>query len=57
MDDLKLSGKSEDQIDSLKQTVFKSSKDIGMVFGLKKCAVVILKKGKLVKFQGIHLRN
>ena len=57
MDDLKLSGKSEDQIDSLKQTVFKSSKDIGMVFGLKKCAVVILKKGKLVKFRGIHLRN
>ena len=31
--------------------------DIGMEFGVKKCAVVILKKGKLVKFDGIHLPN
>ena len=28
-----------------------------MEFGLKKCGVVILKKGKLVKFDGIHLPN
>ena len=57
MDDLKLFGKSHDQIDSLVQTVFTFSEDIGMEFGLKKCGVVILKKGKLVKFDGIHLPN
>ena len=57
MDDLKLFGKSDYQIDSLVQTVFTFSKDIGMVFGLEKCGVVILKKGKLVKFDGIHLSN
>ena len=57
MDDLKLFGKSEDQIDSLVQTVFIFSEDIGMEFGLKKCGVVILKKGKLVKFHEIHLPN
>ena len=57
MDDLKLFGKSEDQIDSLVQTVFIFSEDIGMEFGLKKCGVVILQKGKLVKFDGIHLPN
>ena len=57
MDDLKLFGKSEDQIDSLIQTVFIFSEDIGMEFGLTKCGVVILKKGKLVKFDGIHLPN
>ena len=57
MDDLKLFGKSQDQIDSLIQTVFIFSEDIGMEFGLKKCGVVILKKGKLVKFDGIHLPN
>ena len=57
MDDLKLFGKSDDQIDSLVQTVFTFSEDIGMEFGLKKCGVVILKKGKLVKFDGIHLPN
>ena len=52
MDDIKLFGKSEDQIDRLVQTVFVFSEDIGM-----KCGVVILKKGKLVKFDGIHLPN
>ena len=57
MDDLKLFGKSHDQIDSLVQTVFRFSEDIGMEFGLKKCGVVILKKRKLVKFDGIHLPN
>ena len=57
MDDLKLVGKSDDQIDSLVQTVFTFSEDIGMEFGLKKCREVILKKGKLVKFDGIHLSN
>ena len=57
MDGLKLFGKSEDQIDSLIQTVFIFSEDIGMEFGLKKSGAVILKKGKLVKFDGIHLPN
>ena len=33
----------------------KISVDIGMEFGLKKCGVGILKKGKLFKFDGIHL--
>ena len=55
MNDLKLFGKSQDQIDSLIKTVFIFSEDIGMEFGLKKCGVVILKKGKLVKSDGIHL--
>ena len=57
MDDLKHFGKSEYQIDSLEQTVFIFSEDIGMEFGLKKYGVVILKKEKLVKFDGIHLPN
>ena len=56
MDDLKLFGKSDDQIDSLVQTVFTFSEDIGMEFALKKYGVVILRKGKL-KFDGIHLPN
>ena len=48
MDDLKLFGKRNDQIDSLVQTVFIFSEDIGAEFGLKKCRVVILKKGNLL---------
>ena len=46
MDDPKLFGKSDGQIDSLVQTVFAFSEDIGMEFGLMKCGVVILKKGE-----------
>ena len=57
MDDLKLFGKSENQIDSLVQTVYLFSEDIGMEFGLKKCGVVSLKRGKLTKFEGIELPN
>ena len=57
MDDLKLFEKSDAQIDKLVQTVFTFNEDIGMEFGLKKCGVVILKKGKLVKFDGIQLPN
>lgn len=56
MDDLKLFGKlSEDQIDLLVQTVQLLSGDIGMEFGLKKCGVSLLKRGKKVRFDGITL--
>ena len=57
MDDLKLFGKSEDQIEKQVQTVLSFNEDIGMEFGLKKYEVVILKKGELVHFDGIHLPN
>ena len=57
MDDLKLFGKRNDEIDSLVQTVFTFSEDIGMEFDLKKCGMVILKEGKLVMFDGIYLPN
>ena len=38
--------KSDGQIDSIVQTVFTFSEDIGMELGLMKCGVVILKKGE-----------
>ena len=57
MDDLKLFGKSDEHIDSLIQTVFRFSEDIGMEFRLKKCGMATLKKGKLVKCDGIYLPN
>ena len=55
MDDLKLFGKSEDQIDLLAQTVQLFSEDIGMEFGLKKCGLLLMKRGKKVRFDGITL--
>ncbi|CAB4018066.1 Hypothetical predicted protein, partial [Paramuricea clavata] len=44
MDDLKLFGKNKEQIDSLVKTVHIVSKDIGMEFGIKKCAMLVMKK-------------
>ena len=37
--------------------MFTFGEDISMELGQKKCGVVILKKGKLLKFDGIHLPN
>ena len=45
MDDLKLYGKDEIQLESLVQTVGVFSQDIGMQCGIKKCTVLILKRG------------
>ena len=46
MDDLKLYGKNEKQVDTLVNTVRVFSKDIGMKFQISKCAVLIMKRGK-----------
>ena len=48
MDGLKLYAKSERELNSLIQTMRIFSDDVGMVFGLDKCAVLVLKRGKMV---------
>ena len=55
MDDLKLFGRSEKGLHSLVQTVRVFSEDIGMEFGTKKCAMLVMEKGKIVKLVGIEL--
>ena len=55
MDYLKIYGKNSSQIDSLVQTVWSYSEDIGMKFGIDKCAVLELERGKLVRSDGIEL--
>ena len=49
--------KSEKALDSLIQTVTIFSKDIGMQFGIDKCAMLVMKKGRIVKSDGIQLPN
>ena len=41
--------------DSLVQTVCVFSEDIGMEFGIEKCAMLVMEKGKIVKSVGIEL--
>ena len=55
MNDLKLYGKDKAQLESLTQIVRIFSHDIGMQFGIEKCAVLVLKRGKVVESSGIQL--
>ena len=49
MDDFKLYSQSEKGLDSLVQAVRVFSEDIGMEFGIEKCATLVMEKGKIVK--------
>ena len=55
MDDLKLYGVNKDQLDSLIQVVRIFSQDIKMSFGLEKCAVLEIRRGRQVDSNGIDL--
>ena len=55
IDDLKLYAKKEEQTNTLVRTVYVFSTDIGMEFGIKKCGILTMKRGKIVKSEGIKL--
>ena len=55
MDDLKLHAKSEEQTDTLVRTVYVFSTNIAMEFGIKKCGILTVKRGEIVKSEGIKL--
>ena len=55
LDDLKLFDKSNNQIDSLVQTVHIFSEDIDMQFGIKKCGLLTMERGKNIRTDHIRL--
>ena len=55
MHDLKLFAISEKALNSLVQTVRVVSEDTGMKFGIEKCAMLELKRGNIIKSDGIVL--
>ena len=55
MDDLNLYAKSEEQTNMFVRTVYVLSTDIGVEFGTKKCGILTMKRGKIVKSEGIKL--
>ena len=55
MDDLKLFTKSKNLIDCLVQTVDIFSEGIGMQFGIKKCGVLIMERGKVFGIDSVRL--
>ena len=57
MPDLKLYGKSGNEIKGLVSTVDIFIQDIGMEFGTKKCGVIIMNKGKVKATDGGKIRE
>ena len=47
VDNLNLYNCIEKVLDSLDQTICVFSEDIGMEFGIEKCAILVIEKGKL----------
>ena len=57
MDDIKLFAKNEKELEILLQSVRIYSQDIGMEFGMEKCAILVMKSGKRLITEGIELPN
>ena len=57
MNDLKLYIQSEKGLDSLVQTVCTLSEDIRVEFGIEKCAMLVIEKGKILKSISIEFRE
>ena len=55
LDNLKVYGRNEKGFDSLVKTVCVFSEDMGMEVGIEMCAMLVMKKGKIVKPVGIKL--
>ena len=54
MDDIKLFAKNEKELETLIHTVWIYSRDIGMEFGIEKCALLAMKSGKRHLNDGMH---
>ena len=57
MDDIKLFAKNEKELEILIQTVWIYSQEIGMEFGIEKCAMLVMKSGKWHMTDGMELPN
>ena len=57
MDDIKLFAKNENELETLLHTFRIYSQDIGMEFGIEKCALLVMKSGKQHLTDGIELPN
>ena len=55
MDDLKLLSCNGKELNLLVQTIHIFSKDIGMEFGIQKCAMLMIETGKILKSVGTEM--
>ena len=57
MDDIKLYAENEKELETLIHAVRIYGQDIGMEFGIEKCAMLVMKSGKRHMTDGIELPN
>ena len=57
MDNIKLFAKNEKELETLTHAVRIYSQDIGMEFGIEKCAMLVMKSGKRYITDGMELSN
>ena len=57
MDDIKLFAKNEKELETLIHAVRIYSQDIGMEFGIEKCAMLVMKSGKWHMTEGMELSH
>ena len=57
MDDIRLFAKNEKGLETLIHAVRIYSRDIGMEFGIEKCAMLVMKSGKQHMTDGMELPN
>ena len=57
MDDIKLFAKNKKELETLKYAIRIYSQDIGMEFGIEKCAMLVMKSGKRHITFGMELPN
>lgn len=55
MDDMKLFARGKKQLEGELELVRRFSEDIGMKFGLEKCALVEVKRGKFIETDDIKV--
>jgi len=55
IDDFKGYAKSEQELEVMNEMIVKASSDTGAVYGVKKCAEVVYKRGKMVKGEGLQV--
>ena len=57
MDDVKLFAKNEKELETLIQNFRIYSPDIGMEFGIGKCAILVMKRGRRHMTDGMEIPN
>ena len=53
MDDLKIYQENHQKLEIVNEMIVKASMDTGACYGVKKCAEVVFRRGKMIKGEGL----